>query len=146
MPHARSIASALRLVAVWLLAMSVLLGPARLGGVLGFAAPLGGCGTACPCDDGLDPVRAETRGESAEVAPDERVDVGSEDRGTAPCRDECPDDCPNCGCALGAAMAVLPVAEASSAVPWALVAMFSPVAAPASGAPYGVFRPPRARA
>lgn len=138
--HARDIASALRMVALWLLVVCVFVGPAGLGGSIAFASPSRTCGVSCPCDDG-----DRHADEHADAAPcDDDADADSEHQGSDPCQDDCPDDCPNCSCCLGVAMAVLPLLSVTSgAVTSASMRMFAPVDAPAIGACTGVFRPPR---
>lgn len=140
MLRARDIASALRMVALWLLVVCVFLGPAGLGGSVGFASTSRTCGVCCPCDDEV----RDPHEEPASAAPcDDDGDADSEHQGTDPCRDDCPDDCPNCGCCVGVAMAVLPLSVTSSAVSSAPARTLAPVDAPASGASTGIFRPPR---
>lgn len=144
MLHARDITSALRRVALWLLVVSVFLGPAGLGGSIAFASPSRTCGVSCPCDDEVGDPHAGDHEEHAGADPcDDEGDADSEHQGSDPCQDDCPDECPNCGCCLGVAMAVLPLSVTSGAVTSASARMFAPVDAPASGACTGVFRPPR---
>lgn len=144
MLHARDIPSALRMVALWLLVVSVLLGPAGLGSSVAFTSPSRTCGVSCPCDDEVRDSHAGDHEEHAGADPcDDDGGEDSEHQGSEPCQDDCPDDCPNCGCCLGVAMAVLPLSVTSSAVTSASARMFAPVDAPASGACTGVFRPPR---
>jgi hypothetical protein len=124
MPRTRHILNALRVAASWLLVMCVLVGPAVLGGSVASATSAEACGPACPCDDG-------------------DVDDAGRDEG-GPCQDNCPDDCPNCACGVGVAMALLPLPVLSRAMSRASTRMIAPVDAPTKSTGGGVFRPPRA--
>lgn len=129
----RDILSAVRLGAWWLLVVSVFLGPAGLSGsvALTSASAATSCGAFCPCDEGVDDHES-----SDDAGETEHADNG-------PCRDGCPDGCPNCDCCRGAAMAIFPVALASSAASWVSERRFSPPSVTANGSGIGVFRPPR---
>lgn len=171
MHAAREISHGLRLTAFWLLVVTVLVGPVGLGASPAFAAVPDPCDIACPCEDddsgehqhgemvdGDGKAPCDDGGECGEDGPchgdaecgdecafgerSETVDgVGTGDPG----QDECPEDCPNCGCGLlSMAMAVFPL---PSGVPQAAsfrTALFAFLHEPALGARLGVFRPPRA--
>ena len=143
MPRIRHLLDALRVAALWLLVVSVFLGPAGLGGSA-FASGAKTCGVSCPCDEAGHDDHADEHDEHAEAEPcDDEAAADSDHNSGEPCKDECPDDCPNCGCCLGIAMAVLPLPVTSSAVGCTSARTIAPVDAPASGACTGVFRPPR---
>ena len=143
MLQARDISSALRGAAMWLLVVSVFIGPAGLGGSAAWASSSKTCGASPPCDEAVHDGNDGAREQHPEADPcdDDGAHAGRDDG--EPCKDECPDDCPSCGCCLGVAMAVLPVPVTSSVTSWATARVLSPVDAPASGACTGVFRPPR---
>ena len=144
MRSTRDIIDALRVAAVWLLVVSVFFGPAGLGGSTGFAASSKSCGASCPCDDAAVDDHEGDHAEHAEADPcDDDVHADSEHDDGDPCKDECPDDCPNCRCCPGIAMAVLPLPVASSTATCTSSRMLAPIDAPASGACTDVFRPPR---
>lgn len=143
MPRTRHILDALRVAALWLLVASVFFGPAGLGGSA-FGSANKTCGVSCPCDEAAHDDHADKHDEHAEADPcadDAAADLDQDDGD--PCKGECPDDCPKCGCCLGIAMAVLLLPVTSSAVGCTSSCMLAPVDAPASGACTGVFRPPR---
>ncbi|MBK8481691.1 MAG: hypothetical protein IPL40_11010 [Proteobacteria bacterium] len=124
----RYIVDAPRAAACLLLAVGVFFGPAGLGGSPGFVASSSTCGLSCPC---VEAAQVERAGD--------RVEAAAADSG----EDACPGDCPQCGCCLGLAMAVLPLPLTSSAVGWTAARRLAPIDAPASGAGAAVFRPPR---
>lgn len=139
--------NALRIAASWLLVVCVFFGPAGLGGAEALANTLQPCGISCPCDETAsadhpeDHDGCDCNGEIGSTPPSEGVD--DHDHG-APCQDDCSDDCPNCGCCLGVALAVLPVPMTSTIAPSkSLARMNAPADAPGNGARTGVFRPPR---
>ena len=146
MPRARNTLDALRVAALWLLVVSVFFGPAGLGGSAAFASANKTCGVSCPCDDAGHDDRADEHDEhdehyehaEADPCDDEAAADSDHDDG-----DPCKDDCPNCGCCLGIAMAVLPLQVTSSRSTCTSARMLAPTDAPASGAGSGVFRPPR---
>lgn len=139
MSCARDIFRALRIAAVWLLVMSVLFGPVGLGASSGLAAA-SSCGSSCPCDEALHDSHIEHDDGASCSGEDEQ---GNHDE-SAPCEDQCPDDCPNCGCRVGVAMAVLPYAVPSHVALCSSALVLAPVDIPASVARTGIFRPPRA--
>jgi hypothetical protein len=146
MPSVRDILSALRAAAVWLLVVSVFLGPAGIGSVSASAIGADACGVLCPCEE---PQRAEQDDEH-----DGSVNsLGARYRPSNSCADEeesahehdgespdetCFDDCS--GCAPGVTLAtgaVLVVASLASSPELAL----EPSDAPTTGVCTGVFRP-----
>ncbi len=145
MPTARNILDALRVAALWLLVMSLFFGPAGLGGSAAFASANETCGVSCPCDAAAPEDDAGDPADHAEADPSGDEAAADSERGDedTPCKDECPDDCPHCGCCPGIAMAVLPLPVTSSRATCTSARMLAPLDAPASGAGSGVFRPPR---
>jgi hypothetical protein len=108
-------------------------------GVLGattLAALSNDCGAACPCDE----APFEETSEHADGEHDDAADPGHDD--CAP-SDECPDDCPNCHCSMGAALAVMPVSCSSALLTSTSAQVLTPIATPATGTGTAVFRPPR---
>ncbi len=140
MPGIRTILDVLRVAALWLLIVSVTVGPV-VPSVFASAAKT--CGVSCPCDEAHDD-HAGGHDDHAEADPcdDDAAPDSDHDDGD-PCKGECPDDCPNCGCCLGIAMAVLPLPVTSSGATCTSARMHTPIDAPPSGAASGVFRPPR---
>jgi hypothetical protein len=123
-PRIRDIVSVVRAAAVWLLVMSVLLGPVGIGAAsaIGWKA----WGVSCPCD-GTEQLDHD---DCDEPCADEENDGG------------CVEDCPSCGCGAGVALAtaaVLLIAAPESSPDLVL----TPSDAPAIGVSTGVFRPPR---
>jgi hypothetical protein len=142
MIQARDILSALRTTALWLLALSVFFGPAGLGGSSAFAFASKTCSASCPCDEALQDDHIDNEHSDAPgLCTDEDQADGHED--SSPCEHECPDNCPNCSCGLGVAMAVIPLTMPSTSLPSTAVRMLAPPDAPGSRARSGVFRPPR---
>ncbi len=134
----------LHVAALWLLVVSVFFGPIGLGSTAAFPpAPKAG-GVSCPCEtDEHDRHAGEHRGHpDADPCDDSRETNSGHDEGD-PCQDECPDDCPKCNCCLGAAMAVLPLSQPSSADACASSDLLEPMDVPPSGFLTNVFRPPR---
>lgn len=133
---------ALRWAAVHLLMLAVCFGPAGVFGATLSAAVSEGCGASCPCDE----AQFEDSGEHGdgvaadEAAADHQTSPGHEDCTPS---DECPDDCPNCQCSMGAALAVIPLSLTSAVLTSTSVRLLTPSATPASGARAAVFRPPR---
>jgi len=119
-------------MAVCLLMLSVLLGPAGLGGAMSFAM-YQECGADCPCDDETTERTDASSGSDTSASPADR----SPD-------DECPRDCRDCGCCVHALQAVLglPVAAAVTARPSSAGLTFQDDP-PHTGILDGVFRPPR---
>lgn len=132
-PTRRSILGNPPVAACWLLLGCVLFGPVGLTGSAVLASMNKACGITCPCDEAVHRDRA---GE-----PDGHVDADSCDEGS--CKDECPDDCRNCGCCLGIGAAVLPVPVVSDSKPRSTNRLLAPGDVPPSGAGTCVFRPPR---
>lgn len=122
MPRARDILSALRAAAIWLLMVSVLFGPAGLGG--------SSASDSCPCDDDHDEAPC------GEGSPEEHD-------AETPVDDECPEDCPSCSCGPGVAMTMSASMLPSGAPPSSPEPMSARSDAPSSGVRSGVFRPPR---
>lgn len=153
MPTARDIIDGARAAALWLLVGLVFLGPAGLGGSAGFAATASACGSSCPCDaapeEHADSHSSDHGGERDEHAACERSgadgDTCAEHGDDEPCRDQCPEDCPNCGCCLGVAMAVLTLPATSSSTACTRAPTLTSGHALTNGAHTDIFRPPRAR-
>jgi hypothetical protein len=149
MPRIRHILDALRVAALRLLMVSVFFGPAGLRGPTAFASASKTCGVSCPCDEAVHDGHEGDAGDHEQHANTDRGDDdrvgGSGHEDDEPCQDQCPDNCPNCGCCLGIGMAVLPLPlpMTSTAIPCASTLMLAPMDAPANGACSGVFRPPR---
>lgn len=140
----RDIPSTSRMAALWLLVVSVLLGPAGLGSSVAFASPSKTCGVSCPCDDGARDAHAGDHDEHAAADPcDDDGGADSRHLGSEPRPDDCPDDCHDCGCCLAVAMALLPVSVTWRAVTSASARTLAPIDAPAAGALTSLFRPPR---
>lgn len=104
------------------------------------------CVGTCPCEEGSDaeqdaaPTHDPSDGhESRALDHDPGSDEGPQDE------DSCPDDCPDCRCAVGIALAIVPSLsipaffESSSSVESSTMAM------PPAGLRVDVFRPPRPR-
>lgn len=159
-PPRGNLYGALRAAALLLLVVSVLLGPAGFAGSAAWASAAKTCGVSCPCDDvgpseyvGEDihghgdehhgDAHAET--ESRDSHGDDTGHCGDADNGddSEPCEDECPESCPNCGCCVGVAVAVLPLPMTSSATLWTSARTLVFADTLASGAGASVFRPPR---
>lgn len=133
MHPARDIVSAVRTVAVWLLVMSVLLGPVGIGSASASGVGSKACGVLCPCDE---PQEADCD-EHSTVDPD--ADEAHEHGDESP-EDACFDECS--GCAPGVALPTAAVPSIpTSASP--LDRSLAPSDAPATGVCTGVFRPPR---
>ena len=160
MVRVRDISRALKLAALWLLVVSVFLGPAALGRSVAFASvsATSACGVSCPCDEAVSDHHPRAQEERTKAAPcnpegdpegdhegDHEGDsrAGSDHDAGEPCQDECPEDCPDCSCCLGVALAVLPLALTSSVTSCASERMLSPAGVLANGSCTGVFRPPR---
>lgn len=120
MPRVLDILSALRAPAVWLLVMFMFLGPAGPGGALAFGSQA--CGDSCPCDE----------------------DAEEEHEDGTPSADECPEDCPSCGCSLGVALTRVAWSMPTTPPPSSPNLTPPPSNATATGMGRGVFRPPRA--
>jgi hypothetical protein len=134
MPRVLDILSALRAPAVWLLVMFMFLGPAGPGAASAFGSEA--CGDSCPCDE---PQVAEHDDDGCnEEAADEHED------GTSP-DDECPEDCPSCGCSPGVALTMVALTMPTTSPPSSPNLTTSPSNAAATGIGTGVFRPPRSR-
>lgn len=140
MPPVRDILSALRAAAVWLVVVSVFLGPAGLGSVSGSAIVANACGVLCPCDEPQQAEHDDDHDEHGSVDPcADEEEAAHEHEGESP-DEACFDDCS--GCAPGvtlATAAVLVVASLASSPELAL----APSDAPTTGVCTGVFRPPR---
>ena len=140
----RDIIDSLRGVAVWLLVVSVLFGPAGLGASAALAAASKTCGVSCPCDEAGHDDHIDVHGEGADANPcaGEHATEPVHDVGD-PCNDECPEDCPDCGCCLGAAMPMILVPAAPGGRPSMSARTGAKVDSPASGVCAAFFRPPR---
>ena len=119
-------------MAVCLLMLSVLLGPAGLGGAMSFAM-YQECGADCPCDDETTERTEASSGSDTSASPADR----SPD-------DECPRDCRDCGCCVHAVQAVLglPLTAVTTARLSSAGLTFQDDQ-PRIGVLDGVFRPPR---
>jgi hypothetical protein len=130
-----------RVVAAWLAVVSMLLGPSGTGMSITWAET---CGVSCPCDD----AHAPEDGEHAQHA-DDHDDAGEldDDHDEGPvdedCPDDCPDDCADCGCSSGVMLAVVPLTVPSVQAPIFSLTTQHPPRAPAVGALFDVYRPPR---
>ena len=130
---------ALRWAAVYLLMVAVCLGPAGVLGATPLAAVSKGCSSAsCPCDE--HPEDSSEHADGEQVAADHEANPGHEDCSPS---DECPDDCPDCRCSVGASLAVIPLSLTSALLTSTSVQLLTPIATPAGGAAVAVFRPPR---
>ena len=132
---------ATRVAALWLLVVSVLVGPLGLGHSA--AAAVDACGTSCPCEGDRHVDHAD--GEHASVTAEHDDCDGDRDRGE-PAEEECPDDCPDCSCCPGIVLGVVPTVMPSIALSSHACKSLIPPDAPALGALSGVFRPPRSLA
>lgn len=130
---------ALRAVAILLLTVNVLVGPAGLGGWFAFGPST--CGVSCPCDVADHHDQAEAFAKFGAFAGDTGSAVGHTDH-EEPCKD-CPDNCPHCGCCVGAALAVLPTGLSLSPPISASEHVCTPPHCWASCDRSRVFRPPR---
>ena len=140
MRRARDIIGALCAAASWLLMVSVVFGVAGGAGVALAATGSDPCSVSCPCDDGpLDEHASEGEAQPGDPCADEHG--GEHDDGDG---DQCPEDCPNCGCSLGAAAAVIPLPVTSGPTCCTTALQSAPSDALAGGTASGVFRPPRA--
>ncbi len=147
MPAARHLFNALRAFAVWLLMVSVLLGPIGIGGSSPAASPP--CGAACPCDEepthdehgdeheGDDELEHEAEHDPCDDEPADAHDDG------APANDECPDGCSSCGAAPSVALAMVGFSLVASSPPTDPDLLTTRSDGPAVGVRTGVFRPPR---
>lgn len=123
----RDILSALRAAAVWLLVVSVFLGPAGIGSAS--AIGVEACGVLCPCDEARE----------ADPCDDEEATHEHEHEGEAP-DETCFNDCSGCTPGVTLATAAMLVTAAPASAPDLALA---PSDAPTTGVYTGVFRPPR---
>jgi len=133
----RDILNALRMPALWLLAVPVLAGPMGVGASVASAA-MKTCGVSCPCDEAQ---HAEFADEAAQADDDCESSREAAHSDEAPCEDECPDDCPDCTCCglmVGLAPMVVPLLG-----PVSSSKLFTPADSLPCGDVSGVFRPPR---
>src|SRR5690606_32874716 len=93
----------LRIAGGWLLVLCMVAGSAGPDASWAFADGSKPCGAACPCDQAEHEEQGSTHAEHAESRHD------ADD----PCEDQCPEDCPNCGCGLGVAAAVMNISVQS---------------------------------
>ncbi len=104
------------------------------------------CGTSCPCDDASRD-RQETTNSGHDAHP-AVFEGGTDGESTnhqhpGPCNgQECPDNCTECGCCLGATVALAPAFECFPRQPGAIVT-FSPDDGLTLGVCRAIFRPPR---
>ena len=146
-------ASFLRVFGVWLVLVSVAVGP--FGMETAAAADTGASDAPCPCDEARHAEHAEPEdpaddgcghgegsaqdAESGEAPCNEGEPCGDDE----PCGEECPDGCPDCSCCPASPAAV--VSLLSCTMPGCPVSS-TWIAAPearATGTTVGVFRPPR---
>lgn len=136
MPRNRDILSALRAVAVWLLMVSVFFGPAGLAA--SSASGPKACEVSCPCDEAEQDEHDEQDEHSDEDPCDGEAADGHEDD------EECPEDCPSCGCGAGAAMTMVALTLQGTSLPSSSDLTLAQSDSFSSGVRSGVFRPPRA--
>ena len=143
MPRARDILGAMRTVAVWLLVVSVFLGPVGIGAASASSVGSKACGVLCPCDD--EPRQADHHDDcdeqsAVDVDPCADDEAAHEHDGGSPDDQACFDECSGCapGVALATAAVLLAAAPASSPE-----LALTPSDAQAAGVCTGVFRPPR---
>lgn len=140
--HQRS--SIARLLAFGLLVLCVLLGPV---GQAGSIASAFGAVATCPCEDEAGHPHDVSLPQVADAHPGE-ADCGAtlHAAGGEACGDHCPDDCANCSCCRGAAVAILtlPVASADGVAP-AVSRSLAHVDTLTPSEGTGFFRPPRSR-
>ena len=129
---------ALRWAALCLLMAAVCFGPAGVLGATTLAAVANDCDASCPCDEAGLADSSEHGDHEADAARE--TQAAHED--CAP-SDECPDDCPNCHCSIGASLAVIPLSVTTAQLTSTSAQLHTPIATPASGARVAVFRPPR---
>jgi hypothetical protein len=137
MPRARDIISIARVVAVWLLMLSMFLDPAGWRESSAFGPK--SCEAACPCDEA--PLEQEEDHDDCDDEHDEQP--AGHDEQPAGHDEQCPDDCPSCGCGPGVAMTIVAVTLPTTSLPSSSEGMLVQADAPTSGVRSGVFRPPR---
>lgn len=144
MPRTRPRHDVLHTLAYWLLLAAVICGPAGLGGTAAFADAWKACGIRCPCDDEVRAVAADEDVRAAADGCDDSACFARQGGGAS--KEECPDNCSNCGCCLRVARAVLPLAATAPSVACPATRIHAPVDGTASGVWTGIFRPPRSLA
>ncbi|HEU5074040.1 MAG TPA: hypothetical protein VFU02_07700 [Polyangiaceae bacterium] len=138
-----STVSAWRLLAVCLLAICVCFGPGRFGASVALAAAPE-CDSSCPCARASAGEHAQAHAALGQDDTCAGASEGSQYLQADPCHDDCSERCPTCACRLGAAMAVLPLAQAAHTAAWSFASNVVRVARVACGSRTRVFRPPRA--
>ncbi len=136
MPQTRNTINALRVASLWLVALSVLIGPLGVGAAIASSA-LKTCGVSCPCDEEQHADAGSHEGNPCEGGS------ASEHGEKNPCGDECPDDCPDCSCCVGLTIGVAPVALPSLPGLVSSSRLLQSPDAPVSSDIVGIFRPPR---
>ena len=128
-----------RVVAVWLLVASVVVGPLGLGAAVAW---VNNCGVDCPCDDGHASAEADHAnegnrdGQHQGARESDQKDEGQGD-------EDCPEDCPDCDCGLGVLVAVVPLTMPGVPAPRASLVAPTLRDAPVQGTFFNVYRPPR---
>jgi hypothetical protein len=126
--------------AAWLLVATMLVGPMGIGVSVASAEP---CGASCPCDD----VHASDDGHRPTHDDGDQHSSESDHHDEAPvdddCPDDCPDNCPDCGCCSGVVLAMVAWTAPSVAATSYSLAVPPQPRAPAIGAFFNVYRPPR---
>lgn len=141
MPRARDILGAMRTIAVWLLVMSVFLGPVGIGSASASAVGSKACGILCPCDEPQQADHDDDCDEQSTVDPCADEEAAHEHDGGSPDDQACFDECSGCAPGVALATAAVLLAAAAPASPPDLA--LAPSDAPAAGVCTGVFRPPR---
>jgi hypothetical protein len=124
----RKIIIAAHVPAVWLLVVSVFLGPTALGASFALAADSKTCGASCACDD---------------IAYDDHAVEAAEHDTGAPNKEDCPDDCPECSCCPGLIIGLLPFVLPFLPDTNSSFNLVAPSDACFTGDIQGVYRPPR---
>jgi len=131
----------MRTIAVWLLVVSVFLGPVGIGSASASTVGSKACGVLCPCDD--EPQQADHHDdcdEQSTVDPCADEEAAHEHDGESPDGEACFDECSGCAPGVALATAAVLLAAAHASAPDLALA---PSDAPAAGVCIGVFRPPR---
>jgi hypothetical protein len=116
----------------WLLIVSMLVGAMGMGVSVASAET---CAASCPCDG---PRAAEDEGD---LHHDDASDADSHNCG--PTDEDCPDDCPECGCCSGTLLAIMPLTAPSVRASYNSLTVAATHRAWPPGAAVGVYRPPR---
>ena len=139
-PHRPHILLARRAAAVWLVVVSMLVGPMGMNMSVALAKT---CGVSCPCDDAHasdDGDHVSHRDAHHDAGESDHHDEGPVDDDGA---EDCPDDCPDCDCCSGVVLAVVPLSTPSVQAPYCSFEAPRPPEAQPVGAIFDVYRPPR---